>query len=801
MWESKPKLKTEFREALDQDDTQCLAGSYVRLLTADELSVENAIGDVTTVCTVYYGDGDDRKTVELKNGRFFADRKGSYTVEFVTTDSVDRKTTSSYTVEAVEPEGPVIYGNIPYYVGFIRGNTYTISDLYFIDFAKSPEVQKASVYIDGVEYTQGTFRLPTKEEGPDESESSETVELEYKYGDKTLYSYSIPVRTVIKYVNQQTVTGITVTQKKFLSDRYFLFGEEISGDVMSNHLLLSTTSDDALLRFVQPVASNWTELSLSTNKDSSTALESNISGITLYLADAMDANKRLTVQIVVAENGSLYMVTGGETSSPFSGSLTGLSWDAVQFKYSNENKAFYDANTGLPIVKPAMYDNGEPFEGFSDQVYVALSMQRKDVGKAATLRLYSINGQSFSNTMRNDNVAPTVIVNGSVSGVYDVGTEFKTFTASANDVLSSIEEFYVSVTLERNGQTKIVNDLNGKPIEKVSPTQRYAFLLEEIGNYRIIYYAKDCRGMDVESVFVEALTRGEGCMGSSLGVAGNAGAFGGILPSLRDKGIPPVITADGPSGLRLRKYCALLPNGTALASTWDDKLVEELFAHIGKEMIKHGVDVVLSPGMNLHRNPLCGRNFEYFSEDPLLTGKMAAAIVRGVQSQGVSCCPKHFACNNQETKRNTNDSRVSQRALREIYLRGFEIVVKEAKPNTIMTSYNKINGVWSHYNYDLVTTVLRKEWGFDGVVITDWWMQKSKSPEFPNIKDNAYRVRAQVDVLMPGDMGHLNKKYKSDGTLLKTLGKPEGMTRAELQRTAKNVLQLILKTKAARLAE
>ena len=294
---------------------------------------------------------------------------------------------------------------------------------------------------------------------------------------------------------------------------------------------------------------------------------------------------------------------------------------------------------------------------------------------------------------------------------------------------------------------------------------------------------------------LEALTRGEGCMGSSLGVAGNAGAFGGVLPSLREKGIPPVITADGPSGLRLKKYCALLPNGTALACTFDDELIQLLFTHIGKEMIKHGVDAILSPGMNIHRNLLCGRNFEYFSEDPLLTGKMAAAIVRGVQSQGVSCCPKHFACNNQETKRNTNDSRVSQRALREIYLRGFEIVVKEAKPNTIMTSYNKINGVWSHYNYDLVTTVLRKEWGFDGVVITDWWMQKSKSPEFPNIKDNAYRVRAQVDVLMPGDMGHLNKKYKLDGTLLKTLGKPEGMTRAELQRTAKNVLQLILKTR------
>lgn len=300
---------------------------------------------------------------------------------------------------------------------------------------------------------------------------------------------------------------------------------------------------------------------------------------------------------------------------------------------------------------------------------------------------------------------------------------------------------------------------------------------------------------------LEALTRGEGRMGSPLGVAGNAGAFGGILPSLRDKGIPPIITADGPSGLRLKKYCALLPSGTALACTWDEQMVEELFTHVGKEMIKHKLDIVLSPGMNIHRNPLCGRNFEYFSEDPVLTGKMAAAVVRGVQSQGVSCCPKHFACNNQETKRNTNDSRVSQRALREIYLRCFEIVVREGKPNTLMTSYNKINGVWSHYNYDLVTTVLRKEWGFDGVVITDWWMQKSTSPEFPNIRDNAYRVRAQVDVLMPGDMGHLNKKYRSDGTLLKTLGKPDGMTRGELQRTAKNVLRFILKTRKEELVK
>ena len=122
-------------------------------------------------------------------------------------------------------------------------------------------------------------------------------------------------------------------------------------------------------------------------------------------------------------------------------------------------------------------------------------------------------------------------------------------------------------------------------------------------------------------------------------------------------------------------------------------------------------------------------------------------------------------------------------------------MVREAKPLTIMTSYNKVNGVWSHYNYDLVTTVLRGEWGFTGCVVTDWWMRRSRSPEFPKLKDNAYRVRAQVDVLMPGDMGHMAKKYKSDGSLLKTLGQPEGITRGELQRTAKNVLQLVLKLK------
>lgn len=294
---------------------------------------------------------------------------------------------------------------------------------------------------------------------------------------------------------------------------------------------------------------------------------------------------------------------------------------------------------------------------------------------------------------------------------------------------------------------------------------------------------------------LEALTRGEGGMDSSYGVAGNAGAFGGIIPKLNEKGVPAIITTDGPAGIRIRKYTSLIPCGTALASSFNTKLVEELATEMGKELRNAGSNVLLAPGMNIHRNVLCGRNFEYFSEDPLLTGKMASAYVKGIQSSGGSACPKHFACNNQEADRTINDSIVSQRALREIYLKGFEICVKEAKPLNIMTSYNKINGVWSHYNYDLVTTVLRNEWGFDGSVMTDWWMKHSQSHEFPNLRDNAYRVRSQVDVYMPGSFKRTEKKYKADNSLLETIGLKNGITRGELERSAINVLNMILKLK------
>ena len=293
---------------------------------------------------------------------------------------------------------------------------------------------------------------------------------------------------------------------------------------------------------------------------------------------------------------------------------------------------------------------------------------------------------------------------------------------------------------------------------------------------------------------LEAISRGAYIMGHPLGAKGNAGIFGGVTESLREKGIPPVVTTDGPSGIRLYDSCSLIPIGTLLACSFDTQLLETLMQKVSLEMKDRGSDVLLAPGMNIHRNILCGRNFEYFSEDPFVSGKIAAAIVRGLQSTGLSACPKHYACNNQEFNRNRNDSRVSQRALRDIYLKGFEICVKESAPKNIMTSYNKINGVWGHYHYDLVTTILRGEWGYQGNVMTDWWMQPSRSPEFPHMRDNAYRIRAQVDVLMPGGQ-RLDLLKKPDGTLLATYGKKDGITLGEMQLCAKNVLRCVMDIK------
>ncbi len=273
-----------------------------------------------------------------------------------------------------------------------------------------------------------------------------------------------------------------------------------------------------------------------------------------------------------------------------------------------------------------------------------------------------------------------------------------------------------------------------------------------------------------------------GITGSSTALVPGAAGTTRAIPRL---GIPAISLPDGPAGIRINPkregdsrtyYGTGFPVGTLIASSWDVDLVHSMTEAMGNEVLEYGADILLAPGMNLHRNPLCGRNFEYFSEDPVLTGKIAAAYVNGIQSNGVGTSVKHYAANSQELNRHENSSEVSLRALRELYLKGFEIAIKEANPWTVMSSYNKLNGEYTQQSYDLLTKVLRDEWGYEGVVITDWG----------NKEATAKAAAAGNDMMMPGSQVEIDRIIEGV--------KNGSLSIEQLDKNVRNILNMIVKT-------
>ena len=288
-----------------------------------------------------------------------------------------------------------------------------------------------------------------------------------------------------------------------------------------------------------------------------------------------------------------------------------------------------------------------------------------------------------------------------------------------------------------------------------------------------------------------AMFRGEG-MCSPKVTPGTAAAFGGVTESMKALGIPVGCCADGPSGIRMDcgTKAFSLPNGTALGCTFNTELVSDLYEMTGKELRLNKIDSLLGPGMNIHRNPLNGRNFEYISEDPLLTGRICAAQVKAMAKSGIGSTIKHFCGNNQEVGRSTSDSVMSERCLREIYLKGFEMAVREGGARSVMTTYGSVNGLWTAGSYDLCTTILRKEWGFEGIVMTDWWAKSNYEGHQAAVQVKAPMVAAQNDIYMVVSDAKANPE-KDDVEEMLHAGK---LTLGELQRNGANILGFLLKS-------
>ncbi len=364
--------------------------------------------------------------------------------------------------------------------------------------------------------------------------------------------------------------------------------------------------------------------------------------------------------------------------------------------------------------------------------------------------------------------------------------------------LMPIKPFKVLSALQKDGEiiksysdvltrTYDLNDRIKTESEKATEKTNIGYTFDDVksGKIDVKSFVKDLSDKEL----IE-LSRGEG-MCSPKVTAGTAGSYGGVSTSLFEKRkLPIACCSDGPSGIRMDcgTMAFSVPNATAIASTFNTDIVCELFDFMSKELAYHKIDTLLGPGINIHRHPLCGRNFEYYSEDPFLSGTMAIAQIKTMKNHNITATIKHFVANNQEKARNTVDSVVSARALREIYLKSFEMAVKESGATCIMTAYNPINGTQAASNFDLNTTILRNDWGFKGIVMTDWWATMNKENGEASVKYTADMITAQNDLFMVCVSSELNSGGDNSDEKF-ALGE---LSRHSLARNAVNIISSIV---------
>ena len=496
----------------------------IALCPITEINVENAVGTINVTRKVYLSTDPNKTPIKTIEDTFYTTTLGQYIVEYDVIDGSERTAVGSYTINVQASNNYVVISSLPTFVGFVRGNSYEIPSVTYLDYSSGSCVEKiAKVYINGEIFNGNIYTVEKGEdEAKDAQEKQENITVEYKCGNDLIKGYNVPVKTVYKKDTVRLPNGFEAPKTVLRQDRYFITENGASVSTASDHLVIASNSNNGKISFVQPLDSSKLNLTFDVNYKKTFEKDengnpihhpTNVKSFYITITDALDQNKVLVLKVFTNEQTGYTQMSCGEViSQQFSASFVGLSADQLALRYDNNNKCIIDVVTASQILSPITYENGKEFEGFSDTVYVSFSFECIEEDKDASLRLYSLNNQSFSNSVDTDIGEPVLSVNGNLNGVFYVGNQIVVPTAKAYDVFGSVMgngKLGVSVILEKDGKTTYVKDVNGLELNNVSTDVEYQVNFAITGDYKIIYVAIDNNGVSSEKAFAVTVVHEE----------------------------------------------------------------------------------------------------------------------------------------------------------------------------------------------------------------------------------------------------------------------------------------------------